>query len=88
LLGLKDEICYRGAMPFPGPFRAHRKHGFQHSFALHILALIEARQGGRRNRRGRRKNLDDGGVPVEPNRPRNLSGGAAAALEFEDDGEP
>ena len=24
------------------------------------------------------------GVPVEPNRPSNLSGGAAAALEFDD----
>lgn len=26
---------------------------------------------------------DEGGVPVEPNRPSTLSGGAAAALEFE-----
>jgi hypothetical protein len=35
-----------------------------------------------RPRRGR--DLDDGGVPVEPDRPRDLSGGAAAALEFDD----
>lgn len=35
----------------------------------------------------RKKNgKDDGGLPmpVEPNRPNNLSGGAAAALEFDD----
>ena len=30
------------------------------------------------------KDKDDGGVPVEPNRPLNLSGGAAEALEFDD----
>jgi hypothetical protein len=27
---------------------------------------------------------DDGGVPVEPNRPSTLTGGAAAELEFDD----
>jgi len=36
----------------------------------------------RRGKRGR--DLDDGGVPVEPNKPRNLEGGAAAALEFDE----
>jgi hypothetical protein len=36
-----------------------------------------------RRPRGKR-DLDDGGVPVEPNRPRDLSGGAAAAVEFDD----
>jgi hypothetical protein len=74
-------------MPFPDPFRAHRKHGFSHAFSLHMLAWTEAQERRRRNRRGRRKDLDDGGVPVEPNRPKNLSGGAAAALEFEDGNE-
>ena len=39
----------------------------------------------RKLRRRRRKDLDDGGVPVAPDKPGNLSGGAAAALEFEDD---
>ncbi|HEX8621704.1 MAG TPA: hypothetical protein VF718_07000 [Allosphingosinicella sp.] len=34
-------------------------------------------------RRGR--DPDDGGVPVEPGRPSTLSGGAAAALDFEGD---
>ena len=40
---------------------------------------------GRRRRKGKRgRDLDDGGVPVEPNKPRNLEGGAAAALEFDE----
>ncbi len=30
------------------------------------------------------KSKEDGGVPVEPDSPKNLSGGAAAALEFDD----
>ena len=72
-------------MPFPDPFRAHRKHGLGHGFNLDILAWSEAQERRRRRRRGRRKDLDDGGVPVEPNKPKNLSGGAAAALEFEND---
>ena len=38
---------------------------------------------GRHRRKGG-KDLDDGGVPVEPNRPSTLSGGAAAELEFDD----
>ena len=74
-------------MPFPDPFRAHRKHGLRHGFAIHMLAWREAQEKRRGRRRKRGKDLDDGGVPVEPNRPRNLSGGAAAALEFEDDGD-
>lgn len=37
----------------------------------------------RRRRKG--KDSEDGGVPVEPNRPNTLSGGAAAALEFDRD---
>jgi hypothetical protein len=39
------------------------------------------RYGGKRKRD---RDMDDGGVPVEPNSPRGLSGGAAAALEFDD----
>ena len=38
----------------------------------------------RRPRRGR-GSLDDEGVPVNPNRPNHLTGGAAAALDFESD---
>jgi hypothetical protein len=37
----------------------------------------------RPKRRRRRPDVEDGGVPVSPDRPRNLSGGAAAALDFE-----
>lgn len=36
----------------------------------------------RKRRRG--KDLDGGGVPVEPDSPKNLSGGAAAQLEFDE----
>ncbi|MEQ7874616.1 hypothetical protein ABDK56_11495 [Sphingomonas sp. ASV193] len=32
----------------------------------------------------RKRDLDDGGVPVSPNRPNGLSGGAAEALSFDD----
>ena len=39
---------------------------------------------GKRPRQGRHKDKDDGGVPVEPNKPNTLSGGAAAELEFDD----
>jgi len=36
------------------------------------------------NRRGR-PDVEDGGVPVRPDRPLNLSGGAAAELDFENE---
>ncbi len=36
------------------------------------------------NRRRRPKGKEDGGVPVEPDAPKNLSGGAAVAMEFDD----
>jgi hypothetical protein len=39
---------------------------------------------GPRRRRKRDKDTDEGGVPVEPNKPNTLSGGAAAELEFDD----
>ena len=35
-------------------------------------------------RRRRDKDLEEGGVPVEPNRPNTLSGGAAAPLEYDE----
>ncbi|MFL6862106.1 MAG: hypothetical protein ACJ8DZ_03810 [Allosphingosinicella sp.] len=41
------------------------------------LALLARRRKG--------KDPDRGGVPVEPDRPNTLTGGAAAALEFDDD---
>jgi hypothetical protein len=37
-----------------------------------------------RPRRRRDRDMDDGGVPVDPNKPNTLSGGAAAELEFDD----
>jgi hypothetical protein len=70
-------------MPFPGiPRRLTRNRGSRRfGTNLDILAWVALHK--RRPRRGR--DLDDGGVPVEPDKPRTLSGGAAAALEFDED---
>jgi hypothetical protein len=38
---------------------------------------------GRRSR-PKKPDPEEGGVPVEPNKPNTLSGGAAAELEFDD----
>lgn len=46
------------------------------------LAWLDA-TSRRRPRKG--KDKDSGGVPVEPNRPNSLTGGAAAPLEFDSD---
>jgi hypothetical protein len=70
-------------MPIPDFLGSHRKRGRNHAFNLHMLEWSKAQE--RRRRRRRRKDLDEGGVPVEPNKPNNLSGGAAAALEFDDE---
>ena len=48
-------------------------------FKMSMLAWIMAQK---RRRPG--KKFDDGGVPVEPNRPNTLTGGAAAPLEFDE----
>ena len=44
--------------------------------------LLPAYLRGRRKKRG--PDFEEGGVPVEPNRPKDMSGGAAAALEFDE----
>jgi hypothetical protein len=49
------------------------------TFARYLRSLRRPRRSGKNGR-----HLDDGGVPVEPNKPRDLSGGAAAALEFDE----
>lgn len=50
---------------------------------IHFYRII-VDQHARLKRRRPRKDEEPGGVPVEPNRPNTLSGGAAAALEFDD----
>lgn len=60
---------------FGGPF-VHLDRRARLSHATHFLHTIK--------RRGKGKDLDRGGVPVEPNRPNSLTGGAAAPLEFND----
>jgi hypothetical protein len=56
--------------PFGGPFKRS-----SHLATLALVAMLARRRKG--------KDPDRGGVPVEPNRPNTLSGGAAAPLEFE-----
>jgi hypothetical protein len=48
---------------------------------LDVVRFLNSR--GRR-RRKRRDGDDEAGVPVKPDRPNTLSGGAAAALEFDE----
>ena len=68
---------YIGSMPIPRiPIpRFPPKYPFNAA----VIAALRAAQ-----RRRKPKDKDKGGVPVEPDRPRNLSGGAAAELEFDD----
>ena len=51
-----------------------------------ILAekILRSAKGKRPPRRKPGKGMGGEPVPVEPNRPNNLSGGAAAALEFDE----
>ena len=63
--------------------RRHRREDDRGLWDRLVPEHLWARQRGRRKRRDRDK--DEGGVPVEPNKPKNLSGGAAAALEFDDE---
>ena len=72
-------------MPTPDfPFRRRHRAGIRrfHIPGLDSLAWLEARKPKRRKPG---KDRDDGGVLVEPDRPLNLSGGATAPLEFEND---
>ena len=70
-----------------------RRRGIKTSEELGIRMSLRihtgpGRSGPLRWRSTRRKPRPDpeaGGVPVSPDRPKNLSGGAAAALEFEND---
>ena len=63
--------------------RALRRHLRKHGGLAN--AYMAAIQATNERRKRKRRDKDDGGVPVEPERPLNLSGGAAAPLEFEGD---
>jgi hypothetical protein len=67
-------------MPFPDLPPRRSRADLNSWFGIQFSGWIEARK--RRRRRG--KDFDDGGVPVGPDKPKNLSGGAAAALEFDE----
>ena len=70
-----------------------RRRGIRTSEELGIRMSVRVRIGPgqsgslrwRSTRRRPEADPEAGGVPVSPDRPRNLSGGAAAALEFEND---
>ena len=65
-------------MPTPDiPSRKPRRRVSWDALAVALLANRKRRRPG--------KAPDAGGVPVEPDRPRDLSGGAAAALDFEEE---
>ncbi|MFN3725344.1 MAG: hypothetical protein ACK4SZ_03460 [Allosphingosinicella sp.] len=65
-------------MPTPDiPSRRPRRRVSWHALAAALHA--------KRKRRPPGKDHDPGGVPVEPDSPRDLSGGAAAPLDFEDE---
>jgi hypothetical protein len=64
--------------PRPDPFGPP----FLPRSTLRTLALVAMLKRGRK---GKDKDPDRGGVPVEPNRPNTLTGGAAAPLEFDGD---
>jgi hypothetical protein len=66
----------------PTPDIPPRKSRRPDTLSIAILAFINALN---RKRRRPGKDRDVGGVPVEPNSPRGLSGGAAAPLDFENE---
>ena len=61
-------------MPQPDPLHRFKRNRFS-NFTVVVKTFRRRRPG---------KTHDDGGVTVEPNRPNTLSGGAAAALEFDE----
>jgi hypothetical protein len=66
------------------PTGPSKRHGLTLSQLRTIKIVIATRLGPNRRKDKKRGRKDEGGVPVDPNRPHTLSGGAAAALEFDD----
>jgi hypothetical protein len=63
-----------------------RSAKYYHARAVDYLARMKALRNGLEDRRRKRKRGGEGGelAPVEPDKPKWLSGGAAAALEFDE----
>lgn len=81
---VRQASCYTHPMPTPDfpPFR-HRNFGLRSLPSRFAYRAAMEAMKGKRPRPG--KELDEGGVPVEPDRPLNLEGGAAAELDFEEE---
>jgi hypothetical protein len=78
-------LVIEGPMPTPDPLpRKLRRDVGGRSFTPGFDGLRKFKFL-RRKRRRRGPDPEDGGVPAEPDRPNTLSGGAAAALDFEED---
>ena len=69
--------------PFEEPRRRNWDASFPHRRGQRGIAELIQNALRRGNRPKRDDEPDSGGVPVEPNNPRNLSGGAAAVPETE-----
>jgi hypothetical protein len=72
-------------VPTPGPLpRKLRRDVGGRSFTPGFDGLLRS-PFLRRKRSRKGPDPEEGGVPAEPDRPNTLSGGAAAALDFEED---
>jgi hypothetical protein len=58
------------------------RHDFSHPPKRRLdTRPVFLKRGSRRNP----KDMDDGGVPADPRKPKGLSGGSAAQMNFEED---
>lgn len=70
-------------MPTPDPLRHLHRHLGRMPAAARLAILAALDRTTKPRKRG--KDRDAGGVPVVPDRPSTLTGGAPAALEFDDE---
>ena len=68
----------------PGERKQFRSRLRERLLREHFASIVHPFLNLRGRRRGRGA-ADNDGIPVNPNRPNHLTGGAAAALDFESD---
>ena len=74
-------LVWRGARP--PKVRDHDWERLSYEFDKRLPGVLAGLKSRHPKPRKPRRRPEAGGVPVEPNRPNTLSGGAAAALEFD-----